>query len=109
MISSTPSRLAALALALLVGQITDQTTGQPLHGVHVTLTQRGGTLRAITDDNGQFRLSGVRPGLHTLTYASDDVPPRTLSVHIRGTKQQLHITACSTTLDYSCVGPGGGG
>jgi carboxypeptidase family protein len=105
----TSSCLAALIFVLLVGQITDQTTGQPLRGVRIDVKQGAATLHAVTDANGEFRLSGVRAGVHTLHYASDDVPPRTISVHVSGAKQQVHITACSTTLDYSCAGPGGGG
>jgi hypothetical protein len=27
---------------------------------------------------------------------------------VSGARQTVHITACSTTLDYSCAGPGGG-
>jgi protocatechuate 3,4-dioxygenase beta subunit len=109
MMFRSPSCLAALVFALLVGQITDQTTGQPLRGVRVDLRQGGAMLHAVTDANGQFRLTGVRTGVHTLHYGSDDVPPRTISVPVRNAKQEVHITACSTTLDYSCAGPGGGG
>ncbi len=98
---------AALAFTLLLGQITDKTTGQPLHGVQVEMTQGAATLRAVTDAGGRFRLSGVHPGAHTLHYASNDVPPHSVNVMVRAGKQAISISACSTTLDYSCAGPGG--
>jgi hypothetical protein len=99
----------SLALTLLLGQITDKTTGQPLTGVRVEVVQSGKVVRATTGTDGRFRLNGILPGLHTVRYSSADVPPGSVFVRVRGTRQSLHIAACSTTLDYSCTGPGGGG
>ena len=107
MTRSIMATLGALAFTLLVGQITDKTTGQPLRGVRVEIRERRATLHANTGSDGRFRLAGVTPGTHVLHYSSDDVPPQTLSIVVKGAKQQLRITACSTTLDYSC-GSGGG-
>ena|SRR6185437_521099 len=98
-----------LALTVLLGQITDKTTGQPLHGVQVEVAQGRRTLRAVTGGDGRFRLTGINPGSHTLRYWSNDVPASSISVNVRGSKAEIGITACSTTLDYSCAGPGGGG
>jgi carboxypeptidase family protein len=99
---------SALAFTLLLGQITDKTTGQPLRGVAVIAqSSHALPLHAVTDAHGRFRLPGVRPGAVTLHYSSDDVPPQSLIVHVRGTKQSISITACSTTLDYSCRSGGG--
>ncbi|HET6894471.1 MAG TPA: carboxypeptidase regulatory-like domain-containing protein [Candidatus Baltobacteraceae bacterium] len=103
-----PAITAALAATVLLGQITDRTTGQPLRGVQVQVTQGRATLRARSDADGRFTIKGVSPGTHTLRYLSDDVPPRTISVKVHGAKDRISITACSTTLDYSCAGPGGG-
>lgn len=97
----------ALAFTLLLGRITDRTTGQPLHGVHIELRQGQGTLEAVSDADGRFRLAGVQPGPHTVRYSSADVPPQSLRLTVRGARQALSITACSTTLDYSCAGGGG--
>lgn len=104
--SRVSSTIAAFAFTLLVGHITDRTTGQPLTGVHVEIVQGQKTLRATSDADGTFHVSGVQPGKHTLRYSSDDVPPKAVSITVSGRKQQLQIAACSTTLDYSC---GGGG
>lgn len=101
--------LAVLAFTLLLGQVTDKTTGQPLTGVRVEIKQPGGTLHATTGQDGRFRLSGVRPGARTVQYSSADVPPGRVQLRVSGPRQTLHITACSTTLDYSCAGGGGGG
>lgn len=98
---------AALAFTVLLGQITDRTTGQPLRNVAVQVTQGHTMLRARTDENGRFELKGVKPGSHSLRYLSDDVPPQTVSITVKGAKQRISITACSTTLDYSCAGGGG--
>lgn len=103
-----PAITAALAATVLLGQITDKTTGQPLRGVQIQVTQGHGTLHTRSDADGRFTIKGVSPGTHTLRYLSDDVPPRTISVKVHGAKDRISITACSTTLDYSCAGPGGG-
>ncbi len=103
-----PAVTAALAATVLLGQITDKTTGQPLRGVQIQVTQGHAMLRARSDGDGRFTIKGVNPGTHTLRYVSDDVPPRTISVKVHGAKDRISIAACSTTLDYSCAGPGGG-
>ena len=100
--------IAALSFALLVGDITDRTTGQPLAGVHVWVAQGRVTLHAVTGRDGRFRLSGLRAGSYVLYYSSDDVPPQQVAGRVRGGRATVHITACSTTLDYSCAGGGGG-
>ena len=109
----TRSRLLALcaatAFTLLLGRITDRTTGQPLAGVQVSLHSGHATLRATTDRHGRFRMLDAPAGTRTLRYASDDVPPQSLTLTVHGKKQSVSITACSTTLDYSCANVEGGG
>ncbi|HLI94521.1 MAG TPA: carboxypeptidase regulatory-like domain-containing protein [Candidatus Baltobacteraceae bacterium] len=100
--------LPTLALTLLIGQITDRTTGQPLGGVRVTLESGGHQLHAKTGADGMFRFANVEPGVRTLRYSSADVPPQSSTVTVHGARQRLALTACSTTLDYSCGGDGGG-
>jgi hypothetical protein len=99
----------AAAFTLLFGQLTDRTTGQPLPGVRIVLTHGHMQRHATTGSNGDFRLDGLRPGRYRLRYSSADVPPQSMKVTIHGTRQELDITACSATLDYSCAGGGGGG
>lgn len=91
-----------LALALLVGRITDATTGQALAGIHVTAA-RGIVRHAVTTNrDGHFQLR-LPAGTYKLTWQSADVPPRSAAVTVRGTTTH-DIEACSTTLDYSCGG-----
>ncbi len=95
--------IVALALAILVGNITDRTTGQPLTGVDVTV-QSSSAQHARSNDAGTYTLGNLHPGRYTLTLRSDDVPPQTFEVVIGTAKtQRLNIIACSTTLDYSCA------
>jgi hypothetical protein len=96
--------LVLLALTVLVGKIVDRTTGQPLTGVDVSAGGGAKIVPARTDDAGRYTLRGLAPGKYTLSVSSDDVPPQTFDVKVRaGKSQQFNITACSTTLDYSCA------
>jgi Carboxypeptidase regulatory-like domain len=93
------SLVAALALAVLAGTISDRTTGQPMPGVTVTL----GAVHATSKADGSYRLAGVKPGHATLTVSSDDVPPQHLPVTIgTAATSRADLRVCSTTLDYNC-------
>lgn len=99
-------KIAVAALAVLVGHVTDATTGQPLPNVTVTI----GTHHATTDSHGAYKLTGLAPGHYKLSASSDDVPPQKRDVLV---KQQsaptvLDVVLCSTTLDYGCGGSGPG-
>ena len=88
-------------LAVLLGTISDRTTGQPLPGVHVAL----GAVHATSRSDGSFRLNGVKPGPATLTLMSDDVPPQHVSVTVGSATSRADVRVCSTTLDYNCGPP----
>lgn len=94
------------ALVLLVGRVTDATTGQPLPNVTIAI----GSHHATTDKNGAYRLGGLAPGRYTLTASSDDVPPQRRSLVVKSSSAQttFNMVLCSTTLDYRCgsAGPG---
>ncbi len=95
------SHIAPVALAVLIGTISDRTTGQPLGGVTVAV----GAVHAVSHADGSYRLSGLKPGPATLTISSDDVPPQHISVTIGATSTHADVQACSTTLDYNCGPP----
>jgi len=101
---------AALALAVVVGQITDKTTGQPLPGVEVMFLHKGdvhGAPAVYTNVNGNYRVRNLRPGPYRVTITSSDVPTKTFPTTI-GPKESTHRldrVACSITLDYTCNGP----
>jgi hypothetical protein len=93
-----------LALTVLAGYVVDRTTGQPLTGVDVQVEGGAKVAPARTNDAGKYTLRGLAPGRYTLTLRSDDVPPQHFEIVVRaGKAQQFNITACSTTLDYSCA------
>lgn len=101
--------LSALAatwvLAVLVGHVTDLTTGQPLANVTIVV----GSQQTTTDQHGAYRLSGLKPGQYTLSARSKDVPPQHRGVVVKqSTQTVLDLVLCSTTLDYSCAGAGPG-
>lgn len=100
------SAAAAFALAVLVGHVTDATTGQPLANVTIGI----GSQHTSTDKRGAYRLSGLKPGQYTLSARSMDVPPQRRSVIIKQNTAQttLDLVLCSTTLDYNCAGAGPG-
>lgn len=98
---------AALAFALVVGRITDKTTGQPLPGIDVLMVQPGSAHHAphtYTDADGNYRLRNVPPGRYQVTISSDDVPAAvfTTTVGAHEKTHRLDLVACSVTLDYSC-------
>jgi hypothetical protein len=97
---------ATLALAVLVGHVTDATTGQPLANVTIAI----GSAHTTTDKHGAYRLTGLKPGRYALSASSNDVPPQQRSVDLKpqSTQTTLDLVLCSTTLDYSCAGIGPG-
>jgi len=54
----------------ITGQLTDVRTGQPIVGASVMIvgTRRG----AMTDFDGQYVISGLRPGIYTLNISHLD-------------------------------------
>lgn len=99
---------AALAVTILIGHVTDKTTGQPLAGVQITAAVHSSHAVATTNQHGLFHLN-LPPGRYTLHLSSADVPPQQHQVVVKGKRQSVTLQACSTTLDYSCGqgGPGG--
>ncbi|MGZ3496598.1 MAG: carboxypeptidase regulatory-like domain-containing protein [Vulcanimicrobiaceae bacterium] len=94
--------LAALAIALFVGHVTDKTTGQALSGVTVQAAGEHGTATATTDHDGRFEFEHLTPGRYTLTLSSKDVPVQVFHITVTGEPQSVSVKACSTTLDYEC-------
>lgn len=102
------SLAAAVALTILIGQVTDKTTGQPLVGVQITGSTHAGRFAATTNQHGFFHVN-LPPGHYRFHLSSSDVPPQQHDVVIKGRRQSLTLQACSTTLDYSCGAGGPGG
>jgi CarboxypepD_reg-like domain len=98
-----------ITLAVLIGTITDKTTGQPLEGITVTTTAGSHTLQTRTDTAGHFMLRGIGNGTYTLHFSSRDVPAQSAQVRAQGASTHVTLEACSTTLDYTCGDSSGGG
>jgi hypothetical protein len=54
----------AFESAVIFGKVVDQSTGEPLRKVRVSL--RGSDLQAVTDDAGTYRIEGIPAGSYTL-------------------------------------------
>ncbi len=94
----------ALVIAVIIGQIVDKTTGQPLTDVAVSAEAAAKVPAARSNAEGRYTLRGLAPGRHTLTLSSDDVPAQSFEIVVKtGKPQHVDLTACSTTLDYSCA------
>jgi hypothetical protein len=99
----------ALVLAAFSGRLLDKTTGQPLPKVHVHAVGPV-SVDATSDSTGRFTLKALRPGLYAIHVQSDDVPQQTFMVRLVPNRTTvLTMKVCSTTLDYDCGTPGGGG
>jgi hypothetical protein len=96
------SLVASLSFAVLVGTISDRTTGQPLPGVLVAVGATHSTSRA----DGSYRLSGLKPGRATLTVSSNEgVPPQQFSVTVGNATSRADVRVCDIALDYNCGPP----
>lgn len=92
------SFVTACSFAVLIGTVSDRTTGQPLPGVTIAV----GKVHTTSHADGSFRLNGLTPGHATLSANSDDVPPQTFEVTIGAAQSHVALRLCSTTLDYNC-------
>jgi hypothetical protein len=76
-----------------------------LTGVEVGIQGHPNVKATRTNDAGQYTLHGVPSGRYTITLSSDDVTPQTFELVVHAAKtQHFDMTACSTTLDYTCAG-----
>ncbi len=95
---------AAIAFVVLVGRITDRTTGQSLSRLTVTLT---GPSHASTrtGPDGRYRLRRLRPGLYRLVIRGKGVPTVRTQIKLEGREVTKDFVVCNIALDYSCSNP----
>ncbi|MDH2910914.1 MAG: hypothetical protein HKL92_00120 [Candidatus Eremiobacteraeota bacterium] len=95
---------AALAFALLVGRITDQTTGQPLEGLRVSAV--GPTHSSVrTDADGRYVLRNLHPGRYTIVVRGKGVPTVRAGITVSDRTLKKNFVVCNVALDYSCANP----
>ena len=76
-IASTPPPTPTTAV--ITGTVVDQTTGQPLSGVSISLAENAG-FKTTTNSTGGFALSGVPGGSYTLQVSLAGYQPVSLSI-----------------------------
>ena len=83
----------SLTTGALQGVITDAATGEPLAGVTVVASSPAlqGTQAAITDDNGQYEITNLPPGVYLITAYYVEVEVR---------RTGLNVSANRTTPGY---------
>ena len=79
---------AGRELADLSGEIMDGSAGRPLPGVIVRV--EGTPLQLLSDDDGRFVFSGIRPGIYTLSLRSLGYDGATAPVEVEA-GQSVHV------------------
>ena len=80
----------------LEGVVLDADGNAPLAGVVVTLD--GGTLWAVTDEKGQFRLTNVQSGTYTLAASCLGYVDESQSISVKGDMLELKFTLHESSL-----------
>ncbi len=100
----------------LAGLVRDGENGRPLPGAHVRLPEAQSVTGTAADSTGQFRLSGLLPGSHTvvvthLGYSRHEatvyVPPNGTARHEATLSPSPIATTDSLVVDADRYGPGG--
>lgn len=88
--------------ATLHGRLLDASTGGPIAGASVVL--EGPELEAVTDAHGQFRLTGVPPGLHGFQVTRLGYDWRSQPIQIeRGATMVVELRATPTAIGLEAV------
>ncbi len=72
------------------GQVTETANSTPLVGVELSID--GTNIRTVTDDQGRYTLTGIRPGTWTITARR---------IGYATTNQQISVTTGTVTVDFS--------
>jgi len=92
---------AALTLPVLSGRIVDRTTGQPMFGVHVTITGAANAT-TITNRVGRYTLRNLRPGRYRIAVRGKGMPTVRRRITLSNKNAVANFVVCSVALDYSC-------
>lgn len=64
----TTGKIVASGTATLYGRLVDKAAGLPIQGEPVT----AGGLSAVTDSEGNYEITGIEPGKHTVVWGGDE-------------------------------------
>jgi iron complex outermembrane receptor protein len=84
----------------ITGTVTDDVSGTPISGVHVTATRAGGApTSTLTDGDGQYRLNNVAAGEYVVAFTRIGYAPATKTVSVlAGSPGLLSTTMHGMTL-----------
>lgn len=107
-----PRQAAAQATGTIEGTVTDAGARRPLSNVQVTIVGTGGTVGAVTNASGQFRILNVVPGERTVRARLIGYTPVTKAVTVTaGATATAQIALSQSAVELSAVvttGTGGG-
>jgi PKD repeat protein len=101
-ISSKRIPLTGIGTLILSGKVTDSFTGYPLSNVTVATTDSSGAKTAVTDKDGNYRITGMSPGSCTVAFSRADYRNATSAGNIViGAINRLDATM---TYNYGSIG-----
>lgn len=77
------SPLQASILNAVKGVITDKDAGTPLEGVKITLVEGATVYECFSDKEGKFYKSGLKNGMHQVTFEKEGYTPLMTTVQLR--------------------------
>lgn len=93
------------ALGDVIGEVYDVKLKQPVYGATVLTESNGSVLKAKTDPDGRFRISGVEAGTHivTILYNGDTIPNIIAKVPMDGYANIGKINYMNDIIDLAMV------
>ena len=89
--SNDASSIEEITIGGIVGSVSDQTTGEPVATVNVTLSPGGKS--TVTGSDGSFSFVDLAPGAYTIDIRKEGYNPNSRSVNVvTGKSTEAHLT-----------------